>query len=111
MAAVKAHYANLQDVYGVEVPIPETSLNIMGYGLLNSGELDKALEVMALNVELYPGSPNVYDSIGDVYAARNELDQAEVNYRKAVELATAVNDTNLPIFKRHLEDVMKRKKP
>jgi len=111
LAAVKQHYANLKQVYGVEVPIPEIGLNIMGYGLLNSGELDKALEVMALNVELYPGSPNVYDSIGDVYAAREEWDKAESSYRKAVELGTAVNDTNLPIFKRHLEDVIKRKTP
>lgn len=108
--ALKKFYAGVADTYGFKVQVPENSVNTLGYYLMRRGELDAALEAMAYNVELYPGSPNVHDSIGDVYTAREEWDNAEASYRKAVELATAVNHPNLSTYKQHLEELTEKRK-
>jgi tetratricopeptide (TPR) repeat protein len=74
-----------------DVIVNEDSLNDLGYELLAKGHKDGAVEVFALNVQAYPKSPNVYDSLAEAYAdAGNEALSLE-NYRKAYAL-----DPSLP---------------
>ena len=60
-----------------------------------------------LNVKLYPGSANVYDSLGEAYEKTGKPDLAKVNYEKAVRIATENADPLLPVFKQNLERVSK----
>jgi len=53
---------------------------------LAAGRLDEAVAVFELNVEAYPDSPNVYDSLGDGHRARGDLEAAIAAYRKALEV-------------------------
>ena len=108
--ALKKFYAGVEETYGVTIQVPENSINTLGYYQMRRGELDTALATMQYNVELYPNSPNVHDSIGDVYNAREEWAKAETSYRKAVELAAAVNHPNLSTYKQHLEDLKEKRK-
>lgn len=65
----------------------EGTLNRMGYELLYAYRLKKeAIEVFRWNVEAYPGSFNVYDSLGEAYLADGARDSAITNYRRSLEL-------------------------
>ena len=47
----------------------EAAINAFGYALLGKQRVAEAIEVFKLNVEAYPNSANVYDSLGDAYQA------------------------------------------
>lgn len=64
----------------------EDDLNSWGYALLNQGELQKALGVFQLNIQMHPGSWNAYDSYGEALLKAGEKDEALKMYRKSVEL-------------------------
>jgi dienelactone hydrolase len=64
----------------------EASVNFMGYEHLQSGDTAGAIEILKLNVEAYPKSPNVYDSLGDIYLAAGEKELARENAQQALDL-------------------------
>lgn len=64
----------------------ETSINNLGYLLLQAGKIKEAVEVLKLNVEWFPESANVYDSYGEALAAAGDKENAIVNYKKSIEL-------------------------
>ena len=67
----------------------EVEVNRLGYTLMARGRLDAAIEAFKLNVDAYPSSFNVYDSLAEAYmnAGRNEL--AIEYYEKSLELNPA----------------------
>jgi Flp pilus assembly protein TadD len=50
------------------------------------GHIPEAIEVFKLNVEAFPGSSNVYDSLGEAYFKNGDTKNAINNYRKSLEL-------------------------
>jgi len=64
----------------------ETTINQFGYTLLNAKRVDDAIEVFKLNVEFYPSSANVYDSLGDAYQAAGRKEDAIKAYEKALSI-------------------------
>lgn len=64
----------------------EALVNIMGYEHIQAGDVKGAIEILKLNAEAFPDSPNVYDSLGDVYLADGQKDLARQNANKAIEL-------------------------
>jgi len=64
----------------------ENALNRLGYMLLERGRNADAIAIFKLNVEEYPKSGNVYDSLAEAYAKDGQKQQAIANYRKSVEL-------------------------
>ncbi len=63
--AIKDHFQNRQNKYGFTTQLTEATLNVIGYQLLQADENKKAIEIFEYDVELYPNSANVYDSLGD----------------------------------------------
>jgi CubicO group peptidase (beta-lactamase class C family) len=61
-------------------------LNTLGYQLLSLGKKKEAIEVFKLNVEAFPKSWVVFDSLGEAYLANGENELAMKNYRRSVEL-------------------------
>ena len=47
---------------------------------------DEAIEALKLNVEMYPKSGNVYDSLGEAYMDAGQKDLAIQNYEKSLQL-------------------------
>lgn len=66
--------------------VSEGELNNLGYNLLRNDKTDEAIEVFKLNVEMFPESANVYDSLGEAYLKSGNKDLAIANYKKSVEL-------------------------
>jgi dienelactone hydrolase len=65
---------------------PEGTANIIGYEFLQAGDNKSAVEVLKLNVDAYPNSPNAYDSLGDAYLAAGQKDLALEASKKTLEL-------------------------
>jgi tetratricopeptide (TPR) repeat protein len=54
--------------------------------LLNSDKVPEAIEVFKLNVEAFPKSGNVYDSLGEAYLVDGNEKLAIENYKKSLEI-------------------------
>jgi pimeloyl-ACP methyl ester carboxylesterase len=65
----------------------ESTLNTLGYDLLyKQKRVKEALELFLLNLEAYPNSFNVYDSLGEAYLVNAETELAVKYYKKSLEL-------------------------
>jgi tetratricopeptide (TPR) repeat protein len=64
----------------------ERDVNNWGYKLFRNDQKKEALEIFKLNVNLFPDSPNVYDSLAETYAALGETAAAIENYEHALKL-------------------------
>lgn len=63
----------------------EAQLNNLGYMLIRD-RLDDAIEIFKLNVEMFPGSSNPYDSLGEAYMKKGNRKLAIKNYQKSYDL-------------------------
>jgi tetratricopeptide (TPR) repeat protein len=84
--AVEEHYQALSKRFGFRIEVPEVIRNAMGYALLQEKRIEEAIEVFRRNVEAYPGSWNVYDSLGEAYMLAGETERAEALYEKSLTL-------------------------
>jgi tetratricopeptide (TPR) repeat protein len=64
----------------------ESDLNALGYRLLRQQKPREAVEILKLNVEAYPQSGNVYDSLAEAYMLSGDTALAIANYEKSVAL-------------------------
>ena len=64
----------------------EAQLNTLGYQFVRAHKLADAIRIFQLNVEAYPQSSNVYDSLGEAYRDAGLKALAVASYRKALEL-------------------------
>src|SRR5262249_22957298 len=103
LQGLETHYRELSARYGYEIRPAEEAMNRLGYQLLGDKKVAEAIVVFQRNVELYPASANVYDSLGDGYEADSKLDLATKNVQKAVEVATKIDDPRLGGYKEHLK--------
>jgi predicted alpha/beta superfamily hydrolase len=102
LKGVEQHYRELSQRFGFPVSAEQT-INLMGYNLLGQKKIEAALAAFKRNVELYPGSANVYDSLADGLEAEGKADLARQNQEKAVQIGTETDDPALPQFKQHLD--------
>lgn len=72
-----------------ELFLSEDYVNGWGYTLLRQARKREAIGVFELNVGLYPGSANTYDSLAEAYEAAGEPEPAIKNYRRSLELNPA----------------------
>jgi predicted alpha/beta superfamily hydrolase len=98
-----AHYKKLSEKFGYSIPTPENLINQMGYQFLFDGKPEEAIEVLKANVERYPASANVYDSLAEAYERGGRIDVAEPLYDKARLLGEQNNDPNKAIYKTNYE--------
>ncbi len=63
---------------------PEGSINAEGYRLIGAGETQRAIELLAFNVEAFPRSANALDSLGDAYLAAGQPQKAAELARRAI---------------------------
>ena len=77
---------------------PEIVVNQVGYEHLGRDDVDGAIAFFRANVELYPASANVYDSLGEALERAGRLEEAVTSYAQAVKNAKANHDRRLDIF-------------
>ena len=100
--AVESH-KKLSAKFGYAIQPPEPLMNNLGYQLMGAGKMDDAIAVFKSNVERYPLSANVYDSLAEAYEKTGKIDLARSNYEKAVQLGTQNKDPNLQIYKTNFD--------
>ena len=103
LVAVDAHYAKVSSKYGFKMQAPENTINALGYTYLQNNEIEKAIPVFTENVERYPSSANVYDSLGEAYERNSQFKKAKKNYQKAYDLGKQQNDVNVAVYRKNLE--------
>jgi tetratricopeptide (TPR) repeat protein len=64
----------------------ESQINSIGYAYLGMNKIDSAIVVFKFNVEEFPESGNVYDSLGEAYMVKGNTELAILNYAKSLEL-------------------------
>jgi len=69
-----------------EYDFGEMELNRVGYQLVQMKKITDAIEIFKLNVEMYPQSSNVYDSLGEGYMIHGDKELAIATYKKSLEL-------------------------
>lgn len=104
-ARAAAHFAKASARVGFDVKIPETTANLIGYRLLQTGDVQGAIEVFRKNVENYPQSANVYDSLAEAYERAGNLEEAKNNYERAATIGRSASDPNTRIYEQNLERV------
>jgi CubicO group peptidase (beta-lactamase class C family) len=63
----------------------EAAVNRVGYQLVSVRRVREAIAVLKLNVDAYPRSANVYDSLAEAYVNSGDKEQAIAYYKKAIE--------------------------
>jgi CubicO group peptidase (beta-lactamase class C family) len=63
----------------------EAAINRVGYQLMNVRRYEEAIAVFKLNVDSYPESANVYDSLAEAYLNSGDKELALTYYRKVLE--------------------------
>ena len=64
----------------------EAQTNAIGYQFMQRSEFDRAIEVFAKNTKDHPDSWNVWDSLGEAYAAKGDTKAAVASYTKALNM-------------------------
>jgi len=107
-ARAREHYAKTSTRFGFTVPIPEQTLNRIGYSLLQAGHVQESIEAFRANAATWPESANVYDSLGEAQERAGALDEARASYQRAAELGKASGDPNTAVFERNAERLGKK---
>lgn len=64
----------------------ETDLNSCGYVLLMRKDVKEAITVFRINVNLFPQSPNCFDSLGEAYLVAGMKEESKACYQRVLEL-------------------------
>jgi len=67
----------------------ESELNVLGYQYARQRKFDEAIAVFQMNVQAFPGSWNVYDSLAETQAWTGNTEAAIENFEKSLELNPA----------------------
>jgi CubicO group peptidase (beta-lactamase class C family) len=97
--AALQEYAELKKTSAAGYDFNEGDLNLMGYALLSQKKFDEAIDTLKLNVEMYPNSGNVYDSLGEAYMDEGQKDLAIQNYEKSLQL-DSTNENAVTMLKK-----------
>jgi len=77
---------NLNDTFLNTYDISEYGINRFGYRLMYANKNNEALKIFKLNTELYPTSPNTYDSYGECLLKLGDKKNAKIAYEKVLDL-------------------------
>ena len=105
------HYKALSQERGIEIPLPESVLNELGYEFMRREKTKDAVTIFKAATDRYPVSPNAWDSLGDAYEAQKDLSQALASYQKAVKLAEEQSHSNLSYFQQNLQRLQQQITP
>ena len=98
--AVK-QYRDLKAAAPATYNFDEDELNGLGYRLIQGKKYKEAVLIFQLNVETYPQSSNVYDSLGEAYMDDGDKPRAIANYQKSLELNPKNGNAVLMLQKLH----------
>ena len=84
--AAATQYHDLKAAAPATYNFDKGELNALGYQLIRANKFKEAIRILQFNVEAYPQSSNVYDSLGEAYMDDGNKLQAIANYQKSLQL-------------------------
>ncbi len=84
-ALVKEHFKKFSTKVGTDFLPPESVINSLGYQALQN-DTTRAIEFFQMNIDLFPNSFNVYDSMGEAWMAKGDYKKAIGYYEKSLTL-------------------------
>lgn len=72
--------------YYCQIAMLEDKLNLIAYEYLNQRNIQDAIKIFDLVVQLFPNSANAFDSLGEAYMNAGNKELAIKNYEKSLEL-------------------------
>ncbi|MEK6280102.1 MAG: alpha/beta hydrolase-fold protein [Acidobacteriota bacterium] len=103
LKGAEEHYKKLSEKFHYSIPVPENLVNQIGYQHLFGDQTEQAIAVFKTNVERYPESANVYDSLAEAYERSGRIDLATPLYEKAQALGQQNKDPNAALFRANYE--------
>jgi tetratricopeptide (TPR) repeat protein len=85
-AAVGREYTQWKKSSRDQYYVSESDINAAGYRFLKMNKVDEAIAIFKVNVDLFPKSGNVYDSIGEAYMDAGNKKQAISCYTRSLAL-------------------------
>ena len=64
----------------------ESEFNTLGYSYVRQRKFEEAIAVLKMNIQTFPGSWNVYDSLGEGYMRNGQYELAIEFYNKSLEI-------------------------
>ncbi|WP_300567546.1 alpha/beta hydrolase-fold protein [Flavobacterium sp.] len=95
---IENHYRSLSTMLQYKLLPAQSTINLLGYNFLANKQYDKAYLFFKMNIDNYPASSNVYDSMGDFYMEKNDRKNAIASFEKALSLKE-VSDTRKKLEK------------
>jgi predicted alpha/beta superfamily hydrolase len=86
---ITAQYQKLYEETGVKFKPDESVINNLGYQALNSKSYDLAVEYFQMNINYYPDSYNVYDSMGEAWMKKGDYRKSISYYKRSLDLNPA----------------------
>ncbi len=86
LTAAVAEFESLRESLAGEFYFKQSELNDLGYRLLGSEQVEGAVAVFELMVEVYPGSYNALDSLAEAYRKQGDRERSIEHYHKALEI-------------------------
>jgi uncharacterized protein len=83
---ITSDFKKISEAYGLDVLPPESDINGLGYNFLEKGKVDFAISLFKMNIQNYPTSANVFDSMGDGYLRSSDTLNAIDSYERALKL-------------------------
>ena len=80
------HFKTVSAKLGYAMLPPEERINQAGYYFLGEKKFDRAFTFFDYNIKTYPGSQNVFDSMGDYYLAVSDTTKAIESFKKALTI-------------------------
>jgi len=84
--AAAKQYHDLKAIEPSTYNFDEDVLNNLGYEFIRAKKFKEAIRLFQLNVEAYPQSSNVYDSLAEAYMDDGDKPEAIANYQKSLQL-------------------------
>jgi tetratricopeptide (TPR) repeat protein len=84
--AAAKQYHDLKAASPASYNFDENELNNLGYQLIRANKFKEAIRIFQMNVEAFPKSGNVYDSLAEAYMDDDNKAEAIANYQKSLQL-------------------------
>jgi predicted alpha/beta superfamily hydrolase len=110
LSAINSFYKKLSEKYGYEILPDGYTLNSIGWEVKRSGRNQDAIKILIDNTLRHPSYTEAYSYLAEVYSGAGINDLAIKSIEKAIELATAQNDSGLKRYKTLLEKYQSNKK-